>query len=227
MDGMGGKGIIMAYEFVYESEYDAYRSNCSKVLTETCKRLKRKDIIAQFILIGSGGRNLVTRNGNGPFDLDYNLNIIKAPDSYWNDLRKLKDTVRVALNDSEGFECFSPAHDSTSCLTAVLHFDDSPAMKFSFDVAIVAQNDNGNYLRLVHNKNAWGLGFDQYTWNEIPSSYDVKEKAKALKVAGLWEKVRSRYLELKNTYLIFPDKNHPSFVVYVESVNQVYHQYLS
>lgn len=227
MGGMGGKEIIMAYEFVYASEYDAYRSHCSSVLTETCQRLKRKDIIAQFILIGSGGRNLVTRNGNGPFDLDYNLNIIKAPDSYWNDLRKLKDTVRVALNDSEGFECFSPAHDSTSCLTAVLHFDDSPAMKFSFDVAIVAQNDNGNYLRLVHNKNAWGLGFDQYTWNEIPSSYDVKEKAKALKVAGLWEKVRSRYLELKNTYLIFRDKNHPSFVVYVESVNQVYHQYLS
>jgi hypothetical protein len=227
MGGMGGKEKIMAYEFVYESEYDAYRSDCSKVLTETCKRLKRKDIIAQFILIGSGGRNLVTRNGDGPFDLDYNLNIIKAPDSYRDDLRKLKDTVRVALNESEGFECFSPAHDSTSCLTAILHFNNTHAVEFSFDVAIVKQNENGNYLRLVHNKNAWGLSFDQYTWNEIPFSYDVKEKAEALKDAGLWEKVRSRYLELKNRYLIFRDKNHPSFVVYVEAVNQVYHQYLS
>ena len=227
MDGMGGKENSMAYEFVYASEYAAYRSNCSEVLRETCKRLKRKDIIAQFILIGSGGRNLVTRNGNGPFDLDYNLNIIKAPGAYSNDLRKLKDTVRVALNESEGFECFSPAHDSTSCLTAILHFKNTPAVEFSFDVAIVTQNKNGNYLRLVHNKNAWGLSFDQYTWNEIPFSYDVKEKAEALKDAGLWEKVRSRYLELKNRYLIFRDKNHPSFVVYVEAVNQVYHQYLS
>lgn len=227
MGGMGGKEKIMAYEFVYASEYAAYRSDCSDVLTETCKRLKRKDIIAQFILIGSGGRNLVTINGNGPFDLDYNLNIIKAPDNYWNDLRKLKDTVRVALNESEGFECFSPAHDSTSCLTAILHFKNHPAVEFSFDVAIVTQNDNGDYLRLVHNKNAWGFGFDQYTWTEIPSSYDVKEKAEALKDSGLWEKVRSRYLELKNTYLLLGDKNHPSFVVYVEAVNQVYHQYFS
>ena len=227
MGGMGGKEKNMAYEFVYASEYDAYRSDCSKVLMETCKRLKRKDIIAQFILIGSGGRNLVTRNGNGPFDLDYNLNIIKAPDAYSNDLRKLKDTIRVALNESEGFECFSPAHDSTSCLTTILHFKNTPAVEFSFDVAIVTQNENGNYLRLVHNKNAWGLSFDQYTWNEIPFSYDVKEKAEALKDAGLWEKVRSRYLELKNTYLFWGDKNHPSFVVYVEAVNQVYHQYLS
>ena len=215
----------MAYEYVFESEYARYRADCSTVLWNTCTRLRKEGITAQFVLIGSGGRNLVTRNGNGPFDLDYNLNIIKAPDDYLKDLSKLKETVRVALNASEGFECFAPSHDSTSCLTAILYFNDSPEIEFSFDVAIVAKNQIGNYMRLIHNKNAFGLGNDQYIWNEIPDSHDVKEKAKWIKSEGLWQEVRDRYLRLKNMYLSLSDKDHPSFVIYVEAVHQVYQKY--
>ena len=72
---------------------------------------------------------MVTRNGNGPFDLDYNLEIIKAPDEYWNDLRQLKNTVRILLDKAEGLTCFSESQDSTSCLTALLHFKDEPAVE--------------------------------------------------------------------------------------------------
>lgn len=98
---------------------------------------------------------MVTRNGNGPFDLDYNLEIIKAPDEYWNDLRHLKNTVRILLDKAEGLTCFSESQDSTSCLTALLHFKDEPAVEFSFDVAIVAKNSDGTLCRLIHNKNVW------------------------------------------------------------------------
>ena len=52
--------------------------------------LKEKGISAQFTLVGSGARNMVTRNGDGPFALDYNLEIIKASEEYWNDLRHLR-----------------------------------------------------------------------------------------------------------------------------------------
>lgn len=61
----------MAYEFVCESEAKRYRSDCSDVLKETCKLLKKKGISAQFSLVGSGARNMITRNGAGPYDLDY------------------------------------------------------------------------------------------------------------------------------------------------------------
>ena len=50
---------------------------------------------------------MITRNGDGPFDLDYNLEIIKATDEYWNNLRYLKDTIRVTLDQAEGLTCFS------------------------------------------------------------------------------------------------------------------------
>ena len=217
----------MAYEFVYESEAKRYRSDCSRTLKKTCELLRAKGISAQFTLVGSGARNMITRNGDGPYDLDYNLLIMKAEERYWNDLRLLKETVRNALNRAERREFFSDAQDSTSCLTALLHFKDTPNVEFSFDVAITTKNKNGNYMRLIHNKNVYALGLDQYTWNEVPNSHQVKDKADELKKAGLWQKVRDRYREKKNMYLSWQDRNHPSFVVYVEAVNEVYNRHFN
>ena len=217
----------MAYEFVYESEAKRYRSDCSRTLKKTCELLRAKGISAQFTLVGSGARNMITRNGDGPYDLDYNLLIMKAEERYWNDLRLLKETVRNALNRAERREFFSDAQDSTSCLTALLHFKDTPNVEFSFDVAITTKNKNGNYMRLIHNKNVYALGLDQYTWNEVPNSHQVKDRADKLKRAGLWQKVRDRYLEKKNMYLSWQDRNHPSFAVYVEAVNEVYNRYFN
>ena len=213
----------MAYEFVYESEAKRYRSDCSRTLKKTCELLRAKGISAQFTLIGSGARNMITRNGYGPYDLDYNLLVVKADDEY-RDPRLLKDTIRNALNKAVGGKFFSDAQDSTSCLTALLHFKDTPNVEFSFDVAITTKNKNGNYMRLIHNKNVYALGLDQYTWNEVPNSHQVKDKADELKKAGLWQKVRDRYREKKNMYLSWQDRNHPSFVVYVEAVNEVYNE---
>ena len=217
----------MAYEFVCESEAKCYRSNCSDVLKKTCELLKEEGISAQFSLVGSGARNMITRNGDGPYDLDYNLLIMKAEERYWNDLRLLKETVRNALNRAERREFFSDAQDSTSCLTALLHFKDTPNVEFSFDVAITTKNKDGNCMRLIHNKNVYAPGLDQYTWNEVPNSHQVKDRADKLKRAGLWQKVRDRYLEKKNMYLFRQDHNHPSFVVYVEAVNEVYNRYFN
>ena len=103
----------------------------------------------------------------------------------------------------------------------------TPNVEFSFDVAIIKKNPNGNYMCLIHNKNVYALGLDQYTWNEVPRSHQVKDKADELKEAGLWQEVRDRYLEKKNMYLSWQDRNHPSFVVYVEAVNEVYNRYFN
>lgn len=201
-------------KIVGEAEYRKYRSDCSITLKKVCSKLKEKGISAQFTLVGSGARNMVTRNGNGPFDLDYNLEIIKAPKEYWNDLRHLKDTVRILLDEATGLQCFSESNDSTSCLTSILYFKDEPTIEFRFDVAIVAKNSDGTLCRLIHNKNAWGYGRDQYVWNEIPYSRNVATKAKRIKAAGLWLDVRKQYVRLKEMYLSRRrDKDHPSFIL--------------
>ena len=138
----------------------------------------------------------------------------------------MKDTIRVLLDRAAGMKCFSESQDSTSCLTALRHSKDESKIEFSFDVAIVTRNSKGNFCRLIHNKNALGFGADQYVWNEIADSRDVAQKAKRLKSEGLWLDVRNRYIERKNMYLSRQwDKDHPSFAVYVEIVNETYYEH--
>lgn len=226
MVGMGEEGFVMAYIYVSEADSKRYRKDCADILKEVCTSLKKEGISAQFSLIGSGSRNMITRNGEGPYDLDYNLEIFSAPEEYWHELWRLKERVRRALNDAEGAEYFQDANDSTSCLTAILYFDDSPEIEFSFDVAIVTKNEIGNYMRLVHNKRIVLLnGHQQFTWNEVKNSKRIKDKVDALKHERLWQEVRDRYLELKNMYLRRNDNNHPSFIVYVETINEIYNNY--
>lgn len=215
------------FRIVDASECRRYRQDCAKVLTQIRDTLRdEKDIITQFTLVGSGARNMVTRNGDGPFDLDYNLEIITAPDEYWIDLRKLKDTVRVLLDKASGLRCFTESQNSTVALTALLHFKDEPQVEFSFDVAIVARNRDGTLCRLVNNKHCLLNGIQgQYTWNEVPNSHNVKEKADRIKQSGKWLEVRKRYVGLKDMYLSLQDRNHPSFIVYIEAVNQVFNKY--
>lgn len=211
------------YEYVVEKEVKRYRSECSHILEQLRDLLNTEyGINTQFSLVGSGGdsRNMVTRNGDGPYDLDYNLIILKMSNEYWNNLRKLKDIVRDSLNKIVKDTLFSDGKDSHSVITSILHFTDTPKVKFSFDMAILAKNSKGNFCRLIHNK-----GYsDSFTWNEVPSSHNVKEKADMLKRNSLWNEVRETYLNKKNMYLRRHDDNHPSFVVYVESVNEVYNK---
>ncbi len=209
------------YKYIEESVIKPYRGFCSNVLSELRDNLnKHYDIITQFSLVGSGSdsRNMVTANGNGPFDLDYNLQIIRMPNKNWDDLKSLKDTVRNELNKIVHDTFFSDGKDSKSVITSLLHFQETPRVEFSFDIAILAKNKNGNWCRLIHNKSSQS----QFTWNEVPTSHNVKDKVQILKANRLWNEVRECYLNLKNNYLQNNDTNHPSFIVYVEAVNQVY-----
>ena len=223
---MGERRFVM-YEYVVEREVKRYRSDCSNTMEQLRDMLYEKyDINTQFSLVGSGGdsRNMVTRNGDGPFDLDYNLVIISMPDQYRDNLKMLKDRVRDSLNKIVENTWFSDGKDSRSVITSILHFKDSPEIEFSFDIAILTRNSNGNLCRLIHNnKGCWN---ENFTWNEVPHSKNVIDKADKLKRNGLWNVVREVYLDKKNMYLRRRDDNHPSFIIYVETINEVYGKYL-
>ena len=87
------------YEFVNDAEIKPYRSYCSEILTDLIDLLLEKyEINTQFVLVGSGARNMVMRDGSGPFDLDYNLVIISMPELYWNDLGKLNSQCSTVIS---------------------------------------------------------------------------------------------------------------------------------
>ena len=198
------------------------RNLSSKLLTELRDKLNSKaGINTQIRIVGSGSHNLVTRNGNENPDVDYNLLIV---DSTNYDGRWLKETIRKTFNEVLKENRLRDCHDSKSVLTVTgIPLSNADIKSFSMDLGIVRENDQTKkMMRLVHFKTG-SIQTDQYSWEEIPDSDSVKAKEEAIKKAGGWVEVRDRYLELKNMYLRSGDYDHPSYIVYVEAVNQIYY----
>ena len=210
------------FDFVTDAEISEYRSYCSGVLTELRDKLYEYDINTQFVLVGSGARNMVMRDGNGPFDLDYNLRIIDMPEDYWKAPGNLKNLVRNTLNSIVRNTWFSDGKDSTSVITALLQSGTNTL--FKFDLAIIGDNGNGNLCRLIHDKHSFP---ERFFWNEVPNSHNIKAKVNAIKQAKKWLEVREKYKDLKNLYLSRHDYNHPSFICYIEAVNAIHQKYFS
>lgn len=211
------------YTFVKDKEYLALmRRNCGEMMQELCHVLKEKyDIGAVPKLIGSGARRLITRNGNGTIDLDYNLEIKRCDDI--NDCSNIKEAVRKSFNIVLNRHRLPDCSDSTSSLeTKEFYFDDYPEKPhFSIDVGIVCCDSDDNYYRLIHMKTGIA-SFDRYYWNQAPNSYTIKEKSEYIIQKGKWDMIAQKYLQLKNIYLCRNDYNHPSFICYIEAVNYVY-----
>lgn len=210
------------YHYLCDKEFEqSMRQFCGKTMQDLCRTLRKDhDIGAGFALVGSGARNLIMQNENGPVDLDYNLEIVRCKD--FNDCRGIKQEVQKAFNHVLQNCGLHNCEDSTSALTTKkIQLGKGPSAGFSIDVCIVITNERGNYLRLIHDKT--GLASkDRYYWNEARKSNHMKEKTDYIKSQKCWSMVRKRYADTKNRYLTQNDCNHPSFICYVEAVNNIY-----
>lgn len=193
---------------------------CSAIVKNVECKCRDLGINSQVFLIGSGAKNLITQNADGPIDFDYNLNIISCPD--WNNAYEIKETVRKAFNQVMREYNLDDVQDSTSSLTTYpIHFVNAPSIEFSIDLAIVTKDTSDRWERLIHDKNG-SLAYDRWFWNIGPSNTGLRQKVDWLKANGYWEMVRDRYLAKKNLYLSRNDHNHPSFICYIEAVNEVF-----
>ena len=213
------------YHYVEDKEFLRIAQSDSSRRLKKVENLLRDEyeVNSQIFLVGSGGRNMVTQNENQPIDFDYNLNIISCPD--WNDAKGIKESVRKAMNRIMQEEGLRDVQDSTSSLTTYsMFFNDDIDSNWSIDLCIVKKNNQGEWERLIHEKTGFTCN-DRYFWNTAPSSKEYSEKAKAIKsIPGWWNTVREKYLNIKNLYLTRNDRNHPSFICYIEAVNNVYNE---
>ena len=210
------------YEYVSDREFlSRIRTEAGEILQDLCHNLKvDHDIGARFFMVGSGARRLITQNANQPVDLDYNLEIVRCED--FEDCRYLKECVRKSFDKALRAHGWLSCQDSTAVLTAKrLSWHLVPRNQYAIDVCIVMQDDDGHYHRLIHKKTGW-VCYDEYYWNIAPHSRDLKKKADYIRKRGKWELVRDQYLRLKNHYLTQNDHDHPSFICYIEAVNNVY-----
>lgn len=212
------------FKYVEDKNYlSRVRCLCGEIMQDFCHLLKENyNIGANFYLVGSGARNLITQNASQPIDLDYNLQIVRCENIH--DGRTIKECARKALNQALCAHDLGDCEDSTSSLTTKkFHFKNGNPTEFSMDVCITFSDDNGVY-RLKHEKTGNAL-YDKYNWNMTPNSDKLREKAAYIKDCGKWSLVRTQYLTRKNqylhpAYLIFGKR--PSFFCYIEAVNAVY-----
>lgn len=175
-------------------------------------------------LVGSGAHNMVTQNANEPIDLDFNLVIIGINGDI-NDCKTIKNYIMNKYNEVLNELDWGNCNDSTSALTTKnRYFTDGNQTLWSIDLGIIVQNQDGRWWRLKHHKSGYYQN-NEWFWNEGPSTNGLTSKVNNLKSNNLWEEVRECYLEKKNMYLTRNDYNHPSYVCYIEAVNEVYGRY--
>ena len=211
------------YQFVPKRNIRKYLQTCKSILDNLCKKLKKEGIKANYYIVGSGKSHLVTRllidGVEQPFDLDFNLevNLDSLPEKFKKDLAKLKEKVRSELNKilKEHKTDFKDGKNTASVI--IFRLINNDKTEFSFDLAIISKNKDGNLQRLAHKNN-------NYNWEMIRNSKDIEVKAEKLrKRASFWSELRDSYLDKKNYHSEYGDEiSHPSINIFIEAVNEIY-----
>lgn len=196
-------------------------SDCADIVNQLVQELKKYDIDAEMNVVGSKKRNMITQNEDLPIDFDFNI-LVNNPDDY-SSARELKEDIKKAFDDVLERNGWNDCDDSTSVFTTKqMVFKKGNKTPFSIDVCIVKRDSYGLH-RLIRQKTG-NILLDSFIWNLVPDSKELRNKEKVLKPNCVyWQEVRETYIDKKNMYLRRPyDHDHPSFICYIEAVNEVY-----
>ena len=226
MGGMGEGSEKYMFHYINDEEYlKKLKYTCSDMINQLVQSINNDSVIkVESHLVGSGAKNLITQNANEPVDLDYNLFITKFLQLRQNDGRGISTYVQEQFDYILNKNDWSDCHDSTSVFTTERRqFNRGNKTPFSIDLAVVKKNNYG-WHRLIHHKTGM-VSLDQFYWNLVPDSGGLFDRVFAIKNEHLWNDVIDVYLDKKNMYLRRQDHNHPSFNVYVETINEIYNKF--
>lgn len=214
------------YHYVEDKDFlKQMKVECSNIINQLVQQINRDgEMEVKANLVGSGAKNLITQNEHSPIDLDYNLEIIDSGSFNINNGTGIKEYVRKQFNIVLKANGWGDCQDSTSALTTEQRvFKKGNKTPYSIDLCIIATGNDG-WHRLIHEKTGFA-NTDRWFWNKGRNSEKLQQKIDWLKDNDFWLEVRETYLEKKNMYLRRNDHNHSSFVVYIETINEVYNRH--
>lgn len=224
----GRKGDLFMYHYVEDKEFlKEMKSLCSKIINQLVQSINNDSVMTvKAELVGSGAKNLITQNGKEAIDLDYNLCIEEVFELNFNYSMRIKEYIKKHFNTVLNNNGWGDCQDSTSVITTEKrYFTNGNKTPFSIDLAIV-RKINGNWERLIHDKTGF-VNLDRWYWNIAPNSRGLSDKVYEIKKENLWNEVRDLYLAKKNIYLRRQDYNHPSFIIYLETINEIYDKHFT
>ena len=218
------------YVYVEDKEFiNIAYSNCSDLVNQLVQRLKKENIRTSMRIAGSKSRNMVMRNGKGGIDFDFNL-IIEDTFSWKG--KYLKNKIMKALDEILDKEELYHCSDSTSVVSTqemIVEDDNVKDIPYKMDICIVRERnlkDGKSIERLIHHKKKKDQE-ESYSW-ETAYKNDVKFYSKVDKLKKThWHEVRKVYKDKRNMYLSRQDDEHPAFICYIETINEVYNKHFS
>ncbi len=200
------------FEYVSQKESLPLRKACEEILIGVQREVSDY-FTFQFYLIGSGEKRLVTKNDGGTFDLDYNLVLMRDKKGLLDNPKKIKDIFLCAFNKVAPYLGFSFAENSTSVITSKCRLGN---VHFSFDCAIMYENNDGSYYKIVFDKP------DRYIWNEVKNTKDFDAKFHYLRSNNFFPRIKELYLKKKNSNR----SGKSSFSLLSETVNEIIQRYV-
>jgi len=207
------------YEYVTRAELKPAKEQIEKIIRSLHTNLRKEGVTFEEKLIGSGGKNLVTKvvGGNKGFDFDNNFVIQKDNGLEAKELRLLfiRKLEEIIANTN-----YKSVSDGEQSFTIKVVDKKKSQIKHGCDFAIVNeyidnQNDFRQQILVKHSNNNYG-------WEDKPISKNYSTKVSNLKANGLWNEVREEYLKIKNNNR---DENKKSYTMYYEAINNVYGRY--
>lgn len=196
------------------------KSRCSDIVNRLAQAINNEGAMrVKQHLVGSGSHHLIVQNGDEPIDLDYNLEIV---DTSITGFKEIKDYVQKKFDEILKKVGWGNCNDSRSVLTTdTRRFVKGNQTGFSIDLCIVVVDKESKGYRLIHEKTGC-VQNDRYFSNKSRDTKEISDHVEWIKRNGYWNEVRDTYLKKKNMYLQRNDYDHPSFIVYIETVNEVY-----
>lgn len=211
------------YEYVKRNEYQSIRLELERIIQKTHQYMRKEyNLTFQHKLIGSGSKHLVTRikGGNKGFDFDYNFIIPHPGEGYYWKADVIKSQFTEALKFALKGTKYSNPNDSTSAITIKVVDRNNSRILHSCDFAIIYYSEDDDFNGYYYLKNWKKHG--RYSFEQRLASSNVNEKLDyILSFQNGWNIIREEYLKLKNAN---KDINKKSFVLYLETINNVYNQ---
>ena len=210
--------MSLIYEYVPRKEYQPVKNELIELINLVQNEV-REYFTFTYEFIGSAPRNMITRavNSNTSYDFDVNLRVNDNENRY--SAKEIKDILMNGFNAYARYFEYDYCEDSKRVITIKVKDSGNSRILHSCDFAIVNDyvDDNGyekqEYIHFNKKQNT-------YEWQEQPDGfYGLPEKIQWIKDEGLWQEVRDRYLENKNSNLAFTKKSRS---IFAETVAQVF-----
>lgn len=198
---------------------------CSNIVNQLVQLINNEGKMhVRAYLVGSGAKNLITQNADEAIDLDFNLEIIDCYEFDINDCKNIKNYIGEKFDTILSKNNWADCQYSSSVFTTEQRvFCNGNKTPFSIDLCIVRRRQN-NWERLICENTGFTI-LNRYYWNQAPNSNELSKKVEFLKKENYWEEVRNIYLDKKNMYLRRNNQTHSSFIIYIETINEVYYKY--